>query len=98
MKKYILTLALVLSALCLLGSCRRVPKNVTNYVDDAVKYVDDYVDDALNGRKRIRMKRAPRAPREKMCNTCRGYGRVQDYYGSVYQCPDCGGDGKVWFN
>ena len=84
MKKYILTLALVLSALCLLGSCRRVPKNVTNYVDDA-----------LNGRKRIRMKRAPR---EKMCNTCRGYGRVQDYYGSIYQCPDCGGDGKVWFN
>lgn len=27
------------------------------------------------------------------CNQCNGYGRVQNYYGQVFNCPKCNGKG-----
>lgn len=81
----------MLSIICMLGSCRQASK----YADDAIKYVDDYADDVIKGKKNLGIKKAPR---EKICNSCHGSGRVYDAYGFIYQCSNCGGDGKVWFN
>lgn len=81
MKKIIAICALLCMALSMTG-CR-----------NAGKYVDDYVDDVLRGRKSFKMKKAPQ---QQTCRTCNGSGRVYDVYGNVYTCSNCEGDGKVW--
>lgn len=82
MKKNKKNIILILSLVCIsftLLSCRNVGK---------------YADDVINGRKSIKIKRAPK---QKQCGTCHGSGNVY-IYGNWYECSNCGGDGKVWID
>ncbi len=87
-KKILSLLFLVGCSLFLTTSCR----NASRYADDIWRAVDDKIDDG------IRIKPPKKMPKEKTCGTCRGSGYVYDVYGYRYECSNCGGDGKVWFD
>lgn len=91
MKKVFKFLSIVImmsSVACVVTSCR----NASRYADDIWRAVDDKIDDG------IRIKPPKKMPKEKTCGTCRGSGYVYDVYGYRYECSNCGGDGKVWFD
>lgn len=86
--KFLLLTAFVGSSLCLTTGCG----NASRYADDVWRAVDDKIDDG------IRIKPPKKMPKEKTCGTCRGTGYVYDAYGYRYECSNCDGDGKVWFD
>ena len=86
MKNGKLNIILAMFVIILFGSCRQASKYVDDYADDAYRYIKNKK--SINTPKRI--------PKEKNCSSCHGSGRIYDAYGYVYECTNCGGDGKVW--
>lgn len=72
----------------MLTSCRYAKR----YTDDAVRYIDDKIDNGI----KYKSKGIRNIPEQKSCPDCYGSGIVYDAYGNGYECPNCGGDGKVW--
>lgn len=91
MKKIARLLSIVImmsSTVSVVTSCG----NASRYADDIWKAVDDKIDDG------IKIRPPKKMPKQKTCGTCHGSGYVYDIYGFRYECSNCNGDGKVWFN
>lgn len=86
MKKIYLIVALIIATGSFTGC-----KKAGQYADDVWKAVDDKVDDIGKGKGKMRPKK------QKRCSDCNGTGVVYDAYWNAYECPNCGGDGQVWF-